>query len=391
MKKIIFLSFLLFAATFVLTKQADAAGSFQLLGFRSSSTAVVNLPFKYVVNYIYSGDSVSHISLVGQTLPEGIELGSITYGANGVDSIEISGVPKKIGEYPLNLVITDNDGALLSQSFTIKVISSIYEIETESISNGCVGSQYSSSIKVDFLGETPSVNFDGLPEGIFYSKEVNKKESDGYPTGNVTVNLYGAPSKEGNYVVTFYVGNYNGGGTRKTFTINISSKTTETFSYVGVLESQNNNQNFSVIQNSKTISIFIDNEKEKVITIDKNLSNKLRGKILLQVESHGEAWYVNPKNSKKYYMANGDEAYNIMRNLGVGIKNSDLEKIQSNKSVAKKHNGKIFLQVESHGEAYYVNSDGVLYYLKDGDAAYEIMRSLGLGITNSDLRKIEVN
>lgn len=94
MKKIIFLSFLLFAATFVLTKQADAAGSFQLLGFRSSSTAVVNLPFKYVVNYIYSGDSVSHISLVGQTLPEGIELGSITYGANGVDSIEISGVPK---------------------------------------------------------------------------------------------------------------------------------------------------------------------------------------------------------------------------------------------------------------------------------------------------------
>lgn len=279
----------------------------------------------------------------------------------------------------------------MSQSFTIKVISSIYEIETESISNGCVGSQYSSSIKVDFLGETPSVNFDGLPEGIFYSKEVNKKESDGYPTGNVTVNLYGAPSKEGNYVVTFYVGNYNGGGTRKTFTINISSKTTETFSYVGVLESQNNNQNFSVIQNSKTISIFIDNEKEKVITIDKNLSNKLRGKILLQVESHGEAWYVNPKNSKKYYMANGDEAYNIMRNLGVGIKNSDLEKIQSNKSVAKKHNGKIFLQVESHGEAYYVNSDGVLYYLKDGDAAYEIMRSLGLGITNSDLRKIEVN
>ncbi|MFH1255578.1 MAG: hypothetical protein V1667_03885, partial [bacterium] len=55
--------------------------------------------------------------------------------------------------------------------------------------------------------------------------------------------------------------------------------------------------------------------------IDKNLSNKLKGKILLQVENHGEAWYVNPKTGSKHYMANGDEAYKIMRNLGIGITN----------------------------------------------------------------------
>jgi hypothetical protein len=124
---------------------------------------------------------------------------------------------------------------------------------------------------------------------------------------------------------------------------------------------------------------------------DDNLSEKLKGKILLQVENHGEAWYVNPKNGKKYYMANGGEAYRVMRYLGVGITNNDLENIKNDKSFAKKNSGKIFLQVESHGEAYYVDFDDGYNYLKDGDAAYEIMRSFGLGITNNDLRKIEVD
>lgn len=58
-----------------------------------------------------------------------------------------------------------------------------------------------------------------------------------------------------------------------------------------------------------------------------NLASKLSGKILLQVESKGEAWYVNPSDGKRYYMANGNEAYNIMRKLGLGITNKDLNQI----------------------------------------------------------------
>ncbi|MDD4569509.1 MAG: thermonuclease family protein [Tepidanaerobacteraceae bacterium] len=122
-----------------------------------------------------------------------------------------------------------------------------------------------------------------------------------------------------------------------------------------------------------------------------SLSSKMRGKILLQVESHGEAWYVNPKDGKRYYMANGSEAYNIMRTLGVGITNSDLDKIKANKTNAKKQSGKILLQVQSHGEAYYIDSNGNVNYLKDGDAAYQIMRKLGLGVKTSDLNKIELS
>ncbi len=51
------------------------------------------------------------------------------------------------------------------------------------------------------------------------------------------------------------------------------------------------------------------------------------GKILLQVEQHGEAWYVNPSNGKRYYLGRPHDALRIMRNLGLGITKENLKKI----------------------------------------------------------------
>jgi len=131
-------------------------------------------------------------------------------------------------------------------------------------------------------------------------------------------------------------------------------------------------------------------EKEMMKEVDEKLTARLLGRILLQVEEHGEAWYVNPKDVKKYYMANGAEAYRIMRYLSIGITNADLKKVMSDKEFAKKHSGKIFLQVEAHGEAYYIDTEGKAHYLQNGESAYATMRDLGLGITNENLRKIEI-
>jgi len=116
--------------------------------------------------------------------------------------------------------------------------------------------------------------------------------------------------------------------------------------------------------------------------------NNLNGRILLQVESKGEAWYVNPKDGLRYYMADGNEAFQIMKTLGVGISNKDLNRIKTDANYRKKFIGKILLQVESHGEAYYISFNGRYNYLKDGASAYEVMRKLGLGISNKDLAKI---
>jgi hypothetical protein len=136
----------------------------------------------------------------------------------------------------------------------------------------------------------------------------------------------------------------------------------------------------------------------------KSLLARLLGYIVLQVQQHGEAWYIHPDTGLRYYMQDGSVAYQMMRSFGLGITDTDLGKIptvgseQAMKdstsvcnanSTANKLKGKILLQVQQHGEAWYVHPDKCRrIYMKDGGVAYQIMRFLSLGITNTDLTKI---
>lgn len=202
-------------------------------------------------------------------------------------------------------------------------------------------------------------------------------------------------------------------------------------------------------QPSTSETQFVANEKQLVTKTDSTLANRLKGRILLQVQGNGEAWYVDPITAKKFYLKDGQSAYLALNAFGLGVANADLAKIPvgiearfadvdtDNDGLPDKleeglgtdpnnpdtdgdsyldggeilsgHNplgaglisvdsglvnqlrGKILLQVQSRGEAWYINpSDGKRYYLKNGEAAYQIMRFLSLGITNNDLRKIPV-
>lgn len=132
-------------------------------------------------------------------------------------------------------------------------------------------------------------------------------------------------------------------------------------------------------------------------TFASTLSERLSGRILLQVESYGRAWYVDPVSQQRYYLQNGQVAYDIMRSLGLGISNTDLAKIPTtlnengDKSLTQRLNGRIVLQVEERGEAWYINpADGLRYYLRDGNEAYRIMRELSLGISNANLTNIPI-
>ncbi|MFC1787963.1 SH3 domain-containing protein [Patescibacteria group bacterium] len=120
------------------------------------------------------------------------------------------------------------------------------------------------------------------------------------------------------------------------------------------------------------------------------LLSRTRGYILLQVENHGEAWYVNPTDDKRYYMKDGPTAYEMMRAFGLGITDHDLTRLKTgNHDLVERLKGRIVLQVEQHGEAYYIHPrEGSTHYLKDGAAAYQIMRALSLGVTNHDLNKL---
>lgn len=121
-----------------------------------------------------------------------------------------------------------------------------------------------------------------------------------------------------------------------------------------------------------------------------SLANRLRGRILLQVEQHGEAWYINPDNEKRYYLGRPDDAFQIMRELGLGISENDFNSFHG--FAPARLGGKILLRVQSHGEAYYVNPiDRKMHYLGRPSDAFGIMRNFGLGIADSNLDQISID
>lgn len=144
-----------------------------------------------------------------------------------------------------------------------------------------------------------------------------------------------------------------------------------------------------------------------------NAASKLSGMILLNVEKNGEAWYVNPQDSKRYFLGRPNDAFALMRTLGLGISEAEFVKIPSanlsaatsstvttvvamsatstvlDMGLARKLSGKIILQVEKNGEAWYIYpKDLKKYYLGRPADAFAVMRKLGLGISQKDLATI---
>jgi hypothetical protein len=77
----------------------------------------------------------------------------------------------------------------------------------------------------------------------------------------------------------------------------------------------------------KTITIFLIGLILGGFLMAKVTAGPMAGKIFLQVEDHGEAWYVNPDDGKRYYLKDGDYAYEMLRKFGVGITNENLKSI----------------------------------------------------------------
>lgn len=180
-----------------------------------------------------------------------------------------------------------------------------------------------------------------------------------------------------------------------------------------------------------------------------SLLDRLLGKIIIKVQSAGEAYYLDPNTKKMYYLGKPEDAIKVIKERGVGITNANLDKITigitsmtgpdsdgdglsdifedaiktdktktdsdgdsySDKSeleggfdprssggkksaysttFSKHQAGKIFLQVENSGEAWYVNpGDSKRYFLGRPGDAYNIMKKFGLGVSNADFATLE--
>lgn len=110
---------------------------------------------------------------------------------------------------------------------------------------------------------------------------------------------------------------------------------------------------------------------------------RVKGKILIKPEDNGRAYYVNPNNGMMRSLGRPADAFAVMREEGLGISNSDFN--SWNGTAPKNLAGKILLKVEDKGQAYYVNPNTLeMIYLNRPADAFNIMRNLGLGISNKD-------
>ena len=150
-----------------------------------------------------------------------------------------------------------------------------------------------------------------------------------------------------------------------------------------------------------------------------SLKQRLQGKIILQVEDLGQAHYIDPSDFSIHSLGRPADAFQVMRNQGLGISNQDIAKIQPSldylsgkdadwdeikqgydtiekggrspldEEFAKRLAGRILLQVEQNGEAWYVNPENnKRYFLGRPADAFEIMRNLGLGISGEDFGRL---
>lgn len=126
------------------------------------------------------------------------------------------------------------------------------------------------------------------------------------------------------------------------------------------------------------------------------LTNQLSGRILLQVEKHGEAWFVEPTTKKVVFLGRPDDAFMAMREFGLGITNDDLNKIpeagddnRGDTALTNRLSGKILLQVQNNGEAWFVNPvTKKRHFMGRPQDAFNLMRNLGLGVTDDTLAKL---
>jgi len=154
-----------------------------------------------------------------------------------------------------------------------------------------------------------------------------------------------------------------------------------------------------------------------------SLTARLRGRLLLQAQSRGQVWYVNPIDDRRYEV-NAENALSIFRALALGITNDDLEKIPTDtnfinakvdsdgdgyldiveavngynlfgpgkaifdKKITTRLRGRLLLQAQNHGQIWYVNPVDDRKYEVNAANALPLFRQLALGITDADLSEI---
>lgn len=193
---------------------------------------------------------------------------------------------------------------------------------------------------------------------------------------------------------------------------------------------------------------IVSNDKTLIKKISKVTTDRLKGRFLLTEGQTSEMWYVDGRTRLRYYIPSSSDAHGILKLLGVGISNTDLNKIPmgyvplvgsdsdmdrlpdqfelaigtspynvdtdgdnfsdyaevlngyrpngAGKAVvdqkfSTRQRGRVFIAVQKNFDVWYVNpKDGKRYFLQDGNQLYGMLKSWGQNVSLSTLLTVPV-
>lgn len=163
----------------------------------------------------------------------------------------------------------------------------------------------------------------------------------------------------------------------------------------------------SEIQVSETLissvlnwSAHVHNDRKEVISREQKLSkeidprfvDKMKGKILLQVGSRGESYYVNPDDRKRYYLGASLAGYKLFKSFSLVLADEELmEYLYIEKKFPDEFDGRIVRGLDNKEKYYYIHPDiNESHEFSRPKELREVIETVALGIDNKHLRMIEV-
>ncbi|MDD3284932.1 MAG: DUF5011 domain-containing protein [Patescibacteria group bacterium] len=293
-----------------------------------------------------------------------------------------------LGDTMVNCIATDDAGNQATTSFKVSIL------DTTSPTIELIGSNSIQVYKGDSYYDAGAMATDLVDGDLTENMEL---------TNTVDINTVGT------YSVIYVVSDTKGNTSTSTRTVNVvnrpSSGGSGSSSSGGTVSGQvlgekieDIEEEIVPIQEVEEVEEIVPIKEvlgEKIVNIDMDLSKRLSGRLLLQVEDGGRIWYVSPTDYKRHEIKFAN-ALLVFQKLSLGITNKDLENIPlpdtkvKISEIAKRLSGRLLLQVEDGGRIWYVSPTDYKRYEATWSNLMSLFQKLSLGINNENLEKIEI-
>ncbi|MCU0678928.1 MAG: thrombospondin type 3 repeat-containing protein [Planctomycetes bacterium] len=71
-------------------------------------------------------------------------------------------------------------------------------------------------------------------------------------------------------------------------------------------------------------------KRDTALTYNRDLAERLKGRILLMADGRGEAWYVHPAEGQRYFLGQSDYAWVVFNHVAVGVSENDFSSLTGN-------------------------------------------------------------